>query len=73
MPDAINADAVESATCFFMSVALLLGLALEFVFHVGWFDYSATLAILGFVAYEAKESFEEAREIRQQSKKTTIS
>ena len=54
-------DAMESATCFSMSLALLAGLALEFIFHVGWFDYAATLVILAFVAYEAKESLEEAR------------
>ncbi|MDA4111912.1 MAG: cation transporter [Thaumarchaeota archaeon] len=57
----LSIDAMESATCFFMSVALLGGLAAEFVFHLGWFDYIATLVILGFVAFEAKESFEEAR------------
>ncbi|MHB8566517.1 MAG: cation transporter [Nitrososphaerales archaeon] len=55
-------DAMESATCFLMSIVLLAGLALELVFHVGWFDYLATLIILGFVAFEAKESFEEATE-----------
>lgn len=58
----LSIDAMESATCFFMALALLTGLALEFIFHVGWFDYLATLAILGFVALEAKESFEEARQ-----------
>ena len=57
----LSIDAMESATCFLMSVALLAGLILEFVFHVGWFDYIATIVILGFVAYEAKESFDEAR------------
>ena len=56
-------DSMESATCFFMSLTLLGGLALEFVFHVGWFDYLATLVLLVFVAYEAKESIEEARKL----------
>ena len=58
----LSIDAMESATCFFMSLALLAGLVLEFIFHVGWFDYLATLVILGFVALEARESFKEARE-----------
>jgi divalent metal cation (Fe/Co/Zn/Cd) transporter len=58
----LSIDAVESATCFFMSVVLLGGLLLEFVFRIGWFDYGATLVILGFVAYEAKEAFEESRD-----------
>jgi divalent metal cation (Fe/Co/Zn/Cd) transporter len=57
----LTIDAIESATCFFMSLALLGSLLLEFVFHIGWIDYAATLVILGFVAYEAKESFEQAR------------
>ncbi len=57
----LSIDAMESATCFLMSIALLSGLVLEFIFHIGWFDYLATLVILGFVAFEAKESFEEAR------------
>lgn len=56
----LTVDAMESATCFLMSLALLVGLLLEFMFHVGWFDYLATLAILAFVAFEARESFLEA-------------
>jgi divalent metal cation (Fe/Co/Zn/Cd) transporter len=52
---------MESATCFFMSIALLGGLVLEFLFHVGWFDYAATLLILGFIAFEAKESLEDSK------------
>jgi divalent metal cation (Fe/Co/Zn/Cd) transporter len=56
----LTIDAMESATCFLMSIALLGGLVTEFVFHLGWIDYLATLVILGFVAYEAKESFKEA-------------
>ncbi len=58
----LSIDAMESATCFFMSLALLAGILLEFIFHVGWFDYLATLVILGFVAFEARESFMEARQ-----------
>lgn len=57
----LSIDAMESATCFFMSIVLLAGLGLEFLFHVGWFDYAATLLILGFVAIEAKESLEDSR------------
>jgi divalent metal cation (Fe/Co/Zn/Cd) transporter len=58
----LSIDALESSTCFFMSIVLLIGLSLELVFKIGWFDYAATLAILGFVAYEARESYQEARE-----------
>lgn len=57
----LSIDAVESSTCFLMSVVLLIGLLLEFLFRIGWFDYAATLVILGIVAYEGKESYEESR------------
>ncbi len=57
----LTIDAIESATCFLMSAALLTGLALEYIFRIGWFDYLATIVILAFVAFEAKESFAEAR------------
>ena len=57
----LSIDALESATCFFMSLALFGGLLLEFLFKVPWFDYGATLVILSFVGFEARESFREAR------------
>lgn len=57
-------DSVESATCFFMSVALLGGLALEFFFGLWWADYLATGAILAFVAREAAESYRELKGIQ---------
>lgn len=55
----LTIDAVESATCFFMSVALLGGLLLNYFAHVTWADYVATAIILGFVALEIRESLEE--------------
>ena len=58
----LSLDALESATCFSMSIALFAGLLLEYLFHVGWFDYAATLVILAFIANEARESFSKARE-----------
>ncbi len=57
----LSLDALESATCFSMSVALFAGLILEYLFHVGWFDYLATLVILAFIANEARESLSKAR------------
>lgn len=51
----LSVDAVESATCFFMALALLGGLVSEYAFRLGWIDYAATLVIVAFVAYEAKE------------------
>ncbi len=57
----LTIDAVESATCFFMSIALLGGLVLNYVFGISWADYVATAIILGFVILEIRESLEEMR------------
>jgi len=57
----LKIDAAESATCFWMSAALLAGLAINFVWKVPWVDYGATFVILGFVAKEAIEAIREVR------------
>jgi len=54
-------DAIESATCFFMSIAVLGSLLLEYVLGIAWADYVATGIILVFVALEIRESFQEMR------------
>ncbi len=54
-------DAVESATCFFMSIALLGGLLAISLFGLWWVDYLATAIILAFVTKEAVEAFREGR------------
>ena len=56
----LKIDAVESATCFLMSVALLAGLLAESFFGLWWADYLAAGVILTFVAREAIESRREA-------------
>jgi divalent metal cation (Fe/Co/Zn/Cd) transporter len=56
----LKIDAVESATCFFMSVALLGGLLAEFFLGLWWADYLAAGVIMAFVAKEAIESYHEA-------------
>lgn len=53
----LSVDAVESATCFFMSLALLSGLLADYVFGLWWADYLATAVILAFVAREGMESY----------------
>jgi divalent metal cation (Fe/Co/Zn/Cd) transporter len=55
----LSIDAVESATCFFMSLALLSGLLAEYFFGLWWADYLATAVILAFVAREGVESYRE--------------
>ena len=58
----LTIDAVESATCFWMSITLLAGLAINYVWRISWIDYLATFVILVFVAKEAGESISEVRE-----------
>jgi len=43
-------DATESATCFSMSVALLVGLVANFLWKLWWVDYVATVVILFFLS-----------------------
>jgi divalent metal cation (Fe/Co/Zn/Cd) transporter len=57
----LTIDAAESGTCFFMSVAVLGSLLLNYFFRITWADYVATGVILVFVAFEVRESFEEMR------------
>jgi divalent metal cation (Fe/Co/Zn/Cd) transporter len=54
-------DSTESATCFSMSAALLVGLVANFLWRLWWVDYVATAIILIFLAREATESAKEMR------------
>ena len=55
----LELDASESATCFLMSVALLIGLVINYYLTLPWIDYLVTLIILIFVAREATDSIRE--------------
>jgi divalent metal cation (Fe/Co/Zn/Cd) transporter len=57
----LSNDAVESATCFFMSLTLLGGLLATFLFNLSSADYLATAIILVFVGREAVESIREEK------------
>ncbi len=57
----LSMDSIASLTCIFMSVALLVGLVVEYLLGFWWVDYLATGAILAFVAREAVESYHELR------------
>lgn len=69
----LTIDAMESATCFFMALALLGGLVTEYIFKLGWIDYAATIVIVAFVAYEARESLGEVIESRKKNVTTASS
>jgi divalent metal cation (Fe/Co/Zn/Cd) transporter len=58
----LSIDAIESITCFMMSLALLVGLLVEYFTGLWWVDYLATGVILAFVVREALESYDELHE-----------
>jgi divalent metal cation (Fe/Co/Zn/Cd) transporter len=41
---ALAADALQSATCAYVALITLVGLAVNAAFHIGWFDSIAALA-----------------------------
>ncbi len=53
----LSMDAIQSATCFLMSLALLGGLLINRLLGISWVDYAATAVILAFVAKESVEAF----------------
>jgi len=55
-------DAIESSTCFLMSVALLASLVINYLWKISWVDYAATVIILAFVAKEGLEAISEMQE-----------
>ena len=57
----LSIDAIESWTCFFMSLALLGGVLLNYFWKIWWVDYVAAGVILAFVLREALEALEEVR------------
>ncbi len=57
----LSIDAIESWTCFYMSLALLVGLLMNYLWRVWWVDYVAAGVILIFVLREALEALEEIR------------
>ena len=60
--DALRGDAAESLTCGYMAATVLVGLALNALFHWWWAEDVAALAFLVWLALETREAFEEARE-----------
>jgi divalent metal cation (Fe/Co/Zn/Cd) transporter len=55
----LSIDAIESATCFLMALALLGSLLVNYLFKIWWIDYLATAVILAFVGKESLEAFRE--------------
>lgn len=58
---ALKADAACSVTCAYMSVTLLVGLALNRLFGWWWADPLAALVLIYFLVREGREALHEAR------------
>lgn len=59
---ALQADAIETWVCSYLSLALLLGVGLHAAFGWAWADPLAALAMLPVIVYEGWETLQEARE-----------
>jgi len=53
---ALRADAVESSTCGYLSIVLMIGLAATRLLGWWWLDSIAALALIPFLAKEAREA-----------------
>jgi divalent metal cation (Fe/Co/Zn/Cd) transporter len=55
---ALAADAVQSATCAYIALITLAGLAVNAAFHIGWFDAVAALAAVPILANEGRSAWQ---------------
>lgn len=53
---ALRADAMESITCGYLSIVLVVGLAATRIFGWWWLDSMAALALIPFLVKEAREA-----------------
>jgi len=53
---ALRADAAQSALCAYLSLIALAGLAINAIWHVGWADPIAALAVLPLIVWEGLEA-----------------
>jgi len=58
---ALRADIAETRACGYMAAIVVAGVLLHRFFHFWWIEYAASLALLLWIAHEAKEAFEAAR------------
>ena len=54
---ALAADAVQSATCAYIALITLAGLALNAAFHISWFDSLAALLAIPILIKEGKSAW----------------
>lgn len=65
---ALRADAVESITCGYLSIVLMVGLAATRLFGWWWLDSVAALALIPFLIKEAREAINGGCECRVEGK-----
>jgi divalent metal cation (Fe/Co/Zn/Cd) transporter len=53
---ALRADAMEAVTCGYLSIVLIIGLAVTRVFGWWWLDSAASLALIPFLIKEGREA-----------------
>jgi divalent metal cation (Fe/Co/Zn/Cd) transporter len=59
---ALRADATESALCGYLSLIALAGLLANAIFHVGWADPIAALALVPFILREGWDAIRTSRQ-----------
>ncbi len=55
---ALAADAVQSATCAYIALITLAGLAVNAAFHIAWFDSIAALAAIPILIREGRSAWQ---------------
>ena len=55
---ALAADAVQSATCAYIALVALVGLAVNAAFHIAWFDAVAALVAIPFLIKEGRSAWQ---------------
>jgi divalent metal cation (Fe/Co/Zn/Cd) transporter len=53
---ALRADAVQSGLCAYLSLIALIGLVMNAIWHFGWADPIAALAVIPLLLWEGKEA-----------------
>jgi divalent metal cation (Fe/Co/Zn/Cd) transporter len=54
---ALAADAVQSATCAYLALITLVGLAVNAAFHIAWFDSAAAIGAVPLLLKEAERAW----------------
>jgi divalent metal cation (Fe/Co/Zn/Cd) transporter len=54
---ALAADAVQSATCAYLALVTLVGLAVNAVFHIAWMDGVAALLAVPILIQEGRRTW----------------